>query len=478
VKYLKRYKMKGIIHNALIVLTGALILMIISLFNGYPLVYSDTATYIYSGFDKFIPMGRPITYGLFIYLFSFKISLWFVVIVQNLITAYIIFEICRLLIERSKLTLYYLVITLFLTFFTGIGWYSNQIMPDMFAPLFFLLVFLLLYSPKMSFWKYFAYSVLLIVSLVVHFSHILLVIAITIIVIAIEYPLARKGKPFTPLFPMKRILIVIGLIISAWIILPTINYLTEKKFIVSTGSHVFLMAHLADTGILEKFLKENCDKEEYRNCSICKYKDSIPTNLSDFMWESNGVLAKTGGWADSKEQYDKIVRGMLRDPKYLTMNILKSFTYGCHQLFKNDIGQGLTANTASSGNAGQIKWRFPYELNNFLNCKQNQWNGVYLNFKTINIFNLILNILSLFCLLFIFFTPLWKKINTTTLKFLIYSLIAILVNSFITAGLNSPTERFQARVVWMLPMALLIILFTEMPRIKETMRDLRSGGSV
>lgn len=467
--------MKGIIHNLLIVLTGTMILMIISMFNGYPLVYSDTAAYIYSGFDKFIPMGRPITYGLFIYLFSFKISLWFVVIVQNLITAFIIFEICSLVIETSKLSLYYLVIILFLTFFTGIGWYSNQIMPDMFAPLFFLLVFLLLYSPRLGFWKYLTYSVLLLTSLVVHFSHILLVIAITIIIIAIEYPLARKGKSFTPVFPLKRVLIVTGLIISAWIILPAINYLTEKKFIVSTGSHVFLMAHLADTGILEKFLKENCGKEKYRDCTICNYKDSLPTNLSAFMWDSKGVLEKTGGWAGSEEQYNKIVKGMLRDPKYLTMNILKSFTYGCHQLFKNDIGQGLTANTITSGNAVQIRWRFPYELNNFLNCKQNQWGGYYMNFKPLNTVNLILNIISLFCLLFIFYTPLWRKINTTTLKFLIYSLIAILINSFITAGLNSPTERFQARVVWMLPMALLIILFTEMPRIKETIRDLRSA---
>jgi hypothetical protein len=466
--------MKANVHKLLIILLGTLILMIISLFNGYPLVYSDTATYIYSGFDKFIPIDRPITYGLFIYLFSFKISLWFVVIIQNLITAFVIFELCSLFISGSKLSLYYLGIMLFLTFFTGIGWYSNQIMPDMFAPLFFLLVFLLLYSPRLGFWKYFTYSVLLLLSLVVHLSHILLVIAIIIIITAIEYLLAKKSKSFTPVFPLKRILIVSGLVISAWLILPAINYLTEKKFIVSTGSHVFFMAHLADTGILEKFLKENCDKEMYHDCSICNYKDSLPTNLSDFMWERNGILAKTGGWAGSKEQYNKIIRGMLKDPKYLTMNILKSFTYGCHQLFKNDIGQGLTANTKNSGNAGQIKWRFPYELNNFLNCKQNQWNGVYLNFKPLNTVNLILNILALFCLLFIFFTPLWKKIRPTTLKFLIYTLIAILVNSFITAGLNSPTERFQARVVWMLPLALWIIILTEMPRIKATIHDIRS----
>lgn len=449
--------------------------MIISFYNGYPLVYSDTGTYIYSGFDKFIPMGRPITYGLFINIFSLKTSLWFVVIVQNFITAFAIFEICDLLIEKSKSSLYFMSIILFLTLFTGIGWYSNQIMPDFFAPVFIIMIFLLLYNPKISIWKFLIYSLLLISSLITHLSHFLIAIVLMIIMIAIEYFMGRKRRLITPALSLKRILIVMGLIISVWIILPCINYLTEKKFIVSTGSHVFLMAHLVDTGLLEKFLQENCAGEEYRDCKLCNYKDSLPKDLSAFLWESNGILSKTGGWTESKDEYDKIINGMLKKPKYLTVNIIKSFTYGCHQLFKNEIGHGLGPYTEGSAPYGQIKWRFHDELNNYLNCRQNHWNGVYLNFKTLNVFNLIINILSLFFILFIFFTPLWKQINIISLKFIIFSLIAILVNALVTAGLNSPTERFQARVTWLLPLALLIIIITDMHQIKETYHNLRSN---
>jgi len=53
----------------LVLCIGTLILSLIGLYNGYPLVYSDTGTYIYSGFDKFIPLGRPVTYGLFLSFF-------------------------------------------------------------------------------------------------------------------------------------------------------------------------------------------------------------------------------------------------------------------------------------------------------------------------------------------------------------------------------------------------------------------------
>ncbi|NTV83243.1 MAG: hypothetical protein HGA23_02950, partial [Bacteroidales bacterium] len=57
------------------ILCGSVILSIIGLYNGYPLVYSDTGTYIASGLQEFVPNDRPMIYGLFIKLFSFNYSL-------------------------------------------------------------------------------------------------------------------------------------------------------------------------------------------------------------------------------------------------------------------------------------------------------------------------------------------------------------------------------------------------------------------
>src|SRR5690554_3684288 len=73
------------------VLLGTVILSIVGLYNGYPLVFSDTGTYIYSGFDLFIPNDRPIAYGLLLRLFSLKLSAWFVILFQNLLTAFVVY---------------------------------------------------------------------------------------------------------------------------------------------------------------------------------------------------------------------------------------------------------------------------------------------------------------------------------------------------------------------------------------------------
>src|SRR6056297_1608751 len=80
---------------------GTVILSIVGLFNGYPLVYSDTGTYIYSGFNYFIPNDRPVSYGLFIKFFSLSYSAWFVILIQNLITAFVLFELINLIIGKK-----------------------------------------------------------------------------------------------------------------------------------------------------------------------------------------------------------------------------------------------------------------------------------------------------------------------------------------------------------------------------------------
>ncbi len=459
------------IHHLLIILSGSFILMIISFYNGYPLVYSDTGTYIYSGFDKFVPVDRPIVYGLFINLVSLKTSLWLVVFVQNFLTSFIMYEVCTLLINKNNLSLYFYSILLFLTFLTGIGWYSNQIMPDLFTPISILILFLLFYSPGIRLPKLSIYSLLFILSLTVHFTHLLIVILVTIAIIIVEYVLKKKNFFPVQYFKKRRILLVLGLIISAWILVPTINYLVEKKFNVSKGSHVFLMAHLADTGILEKFLQENCTRDEYKECKLCYYKDSIPHDLATFLWENNGVFSKTGGWNESEVEYNKIINGTLKKPGYLILNIYKSFSYGIIQLFRNEIGQGLTAYNEGSAPYGQIDWRFHNERNNYLNARQNLWNGSMLDLKTLNLFNLLLNMISLLSLVYLFSTPLLRQINSLSLHLLIFCLIAIIINAFVTAGLNAPCERFQARIVWLLPFAILIISITNWEVVKKQLTN-------
>jgi hypothetical protein len=443
-----------IIKTVLVLLAGSFVLLIIGLYNGYPLVHSDSGTYISSGFNRFIPFDRPITYGLFVRFFSFRYSMWFVVFIQNFLTAFVIYELLKCMnIEDKIFTYFFLSVLTFLVLFTGIGWYSNQIMPDFFAPISSLTIFILLKKEKSSWVTTILLFLVLIYSLITHLSHLMIGSLLILLVLVFKYGFKKYFNDI----PIKRLISIVIIVLSGWIILPGLNWLIEGKFILSKASHVFIMAHLNETGILEKFLNENCSKKEFAEYKLCHYKDSLPITLSSFIW-SSGMLEKTGGWTDSKEEYNKIIKATLKQPEYLFLNIYNSINYGLIQMTKNEIGQGLTPYLKGSPPYWQINQNFHDELNNYLNSRQNKWKGANLKFNTLNTFHLLILIISLFVIIYLFTTPVLLKLDTKAVSFLIFVIVAILVNSFITAGLNSPNERFQARVVWMLPLALIILI--------------------
>ena len=57
-------KLKPDFQATLYILAGCLLMMFPAFVNGYPLIYSDTSTYIHSAFEFLPPKDRPITYGL------------------------------------------------------------------------------------------------------------------------------------------------------------------------------------------------------------------------------------------------------------------------------------------------------------------------------------------------------------------------------------------------------------------------------
>ena len=340
-------------------------------------------------------------------------------------------------------------------------------MPDFFAPLSVLIIFILLKKKNISIFAWITLSIILIYSMISHFSHLLIGSVLIAIILILKY----SGNRYLFSVKYKRILITACIIFSSWLILPGINTIVENKFILAKGSHVMFMAHLNQTGILKKFLDEKCDDDEFKDCVLCHYKDSLPTDLASFIWSEKQILQKCGGWINSKDEFNKIIIATLSEPKYLFLNIYKSLTYGLIQLTDNKIGSGLSGYNKGSAPYGLIEEKFPDELNDYLLSRENLWNGVKLKLETLNIFHLFLLFFSLYFVVLIFTTSLVSKLDSDTVFFLLFVIMGIVINSFTTAGLSSPYGRYQARVVWMLPFALAIILSKDYNTLIKTFRN-------
>lgn len=446
---------KSAIRDLLAVLFGTFILSTIGFYNGYPLVYSDTGTYIYSGFDLFVPNDRPLPYGLLILVTSAAYSLWHVVLFQNLLTAWLIFELFKHFKRRDPIPAYLISITL-LTAFTAIAWYSNQVMPDLFAPILLISLFLLFFR-KNSRSGTILLSTIYLFSAICHFSHLMIGTAMLIAVLVLRAFFHRMLQGKGILIPLKRTVGISALVLSAWLVLPLINYSVSSEFVLSKGGHVFLMASINDKGILKEYLDENCSKGMLEQSKLCKYKDELPKTIDAFIWSD--FLQKVGGWEKSKDEFETIINDLLSKPPYFTEFTYRSAQYGIIQLAHNDLGTGLSPYGKGSPPHQQVEWRFPHEENNYLNSRQNKWEGEELGFEELSMVH---SLLLLFCtgaLGVLLFSPLRSKIGGPLLIFLGFVLLGILVNSLVTAGLSAPYSRYQARVVWLFPLAFFLIAF-------------------
>ncbi len=238
------------------ILLGAVILMYAAFYNGFPMVTSDSGAYIGSGFKGWVPIDRPIFYGLFIRHSSLASSLWFTVFFQALMLSFVLWQTINKYTADfySKASKFALLIIL--TCFSSVSWFVGQIMPDIFVGI-GLLAFLLIILSQKNAAVTTINTLILLVSCLVHNSSMLIFSILTIL----TFLYALYSKAFTKKIVYKgRYVLAVFTILSAWIITPLLNFHYGQKFEISGSPHVFLMAKNIENGIVDRYLKENCDK--------------------------------------------------------------------------------------------------------------------------------------------------------------------------------------------------------------------------
>jgi hypothetical protein len=438
------------IQSYLFICLGALFLIWPALYNQYPIVHSDSGTYIRHGFNGLIAIDRPVMYSLFIKYSSLNVSLWLTVFTQGILISYGIFYVVRLILGANKhLHLQFLFIVILLSGLTGISWYCSQIMADVFTPIFILSTVSILLDQSMTRKKLFFFSALYIISLCSHLSNGIIATCF-ILLIGIFKLISRSSFK---IISFKALLFLLALNVCSYFTVCTINYTHHDGFNYSKGSHAFLMAHFIESGYMKAYLQEHCNDIELKDCKMCQYKDSLENSLEPFLWNyPNSTLYKTGGWDHTSNEYVFLFKKMLSSPDYLIKNLFFSLGYGFKQLSLNAVGDGLWACGADSPGGSEIQKHYPSEYPIFLKSKQGNDPAFFKLIETISSFqNIIL------CILLITMIFLWCKLNTHINMMFICLALFVIINSLVTAGLNSTFARFQARVSWLLVLSIILM---------------------
>ena len=127
----------------------------------------------------------------------------------------------------------------------------------------------------------------------------------------------------------RKFLFLGSIILSGWLISPTINLLVDGKFRLAGSPHVFLMGRLSETGILKAYLDENCN-------SVKNAKEISVGHEFTINGKTNQKCI-TGSGKDNLKMFEfKSNRSQLYSFIHLSDSTFKILNTGSHQFITID----------------------------------------------------------------------------------------------------------------------------------------------
>lgn len=423
-----------------------------AILNGYPLMFSDSAGYISSGFEKNAGMLRPIIYGLFIYVFSGKESLWYVLFIQSFILAYLLTRFSLLFLE-SKKYIYTIGVMIFLALFTGMSFYASQIMTDVFTSIAFLAIVLLLFYRRLLIPEQIFLYILLLFSILTHKSHFLLFSVFFVAVLVFYFSNSYMKRSII----LRRFILVGIVIIGSWFSAPLVNYAYNSgKYKMQSAAHVFYMGRLTYTGMLQRILDDICDEKEGNKLCLCKYKNNLPESHGAFLWHAGSPLYRCGGWKNSEKEFNEIIKYSFSKPEYIAWHLKSSVFSYFRQIIEFNGSKIFYTYKSAERN---ISKHFKYERNQYVNSLQYNEQPGNSTFLAVFRAQYLLIILSVFFLLFIFGKKIIKRFSYQDRSIIIFVILILLINPAVTSIIAGVSERYQGKIIWLLPFVLLLLIY-------------------
>jgi len=420
---------------AVLVILGAIMMMWPAIYNGYPLVFSDTGAYVNASFSFYPPIDRAMGYGIFIRLTSMGISLWGVVVGQALLMMYLIIRSTQLF--ASKIPPYLVgLIVVGLAVFTPAPWFVSQIMMDIFAPIMILAAALFIFA-KVNIWERVALGALVVLSLTMHTAHPLILLFTMAVTALLAFRVFSSAKEVVGWY--KRMAVASILLVVTTIGMMSMNFWAFQQFTLNPSGHVFLMARLSETPLLKDYLEKNCVENEW---TICGTLLELPyKNVEDFLWQKGSIVNRVG-WLESKKEYDHVIAGVLSDPGALGYFVFDSLNKGAHLLtfFTLD---SFYPQKGDSPVYDRVKKFFPQEIHSYISTRQ--FHDRLTLLPATEMIHFLVFLLSCVGLIY---TAI-KGFGAKARPFVVMLVFGVIVNAFIMGGLSGVFGRYQARICWL-----------------------------
>jgi hypothetical protein len=438
-----------------IILSMTTLFLLPALDNGFPFVFADTGGYLI-GIAH--PVFRSTYYTIFNRIFDLRWSPWPGIVIQSLACSWTIWCFSSSLFNIND-PFRLLVLALFLVFGTSLPWFVGWVMADIFTPLMIIALALLCFADD----KLSRLSEIMLVSL----------LAAALAFHQANLPVALWLLPglglcallgWRPSGPFLRGLLAssVGLTLGIAALL-VMNLLFGRIGLSNSGS-LFLLARMLEDGTAISYLEQACPRQHFVICAELNELKSYNTlNPSPkgclscyFLW--NGPLERLGGFPAEEAEASAIVRGTLftNGPAQLRAAIdngWRQFVLFSTGAELNSYSDGEYVSTAIWDRFGSAVYR------NYRHSKQIR--GV-LDFFLINRVHTTVIIACSF-LLIVFLISTGIKARPRSFYATIVMIALVTGNAFTLGALSGPSDRYQGRVIWLIPLLAACFVLERLP---------------
>jgi len=421
--------------NLIAILLGGGLLIWPALWNGYPLLYSDTHVFITQPTPGFFNWDKPFIYGPWMLLAHAWHSLWGVVLVQGILLSLLVW-LTQQAVGSAK-PLRHLVVCMALSLLTGASWFVSLVMPDIFSGMVVLSIFVLGFSKKLTKTMTVWICLLGALAIAVHLSHLVIASACLLVVLVFRW--------------RRFAFAVLPLIIALVALVGTSMYAFSKVAVSPFGS-VFMLARMSADGNVKSVLEKYCPEKSWH---LCAWTERLAKDSDSFMWDANGpVWTHPGGPIGLAPEASEIVALTVRARPW---HVLWSATQNTiTQLTMVKLGDTINSDWLDLTVAKSVEKFFSSaELERYKNSKQVQ--GTML--ERVSFVSAVgtATVLIGFLLSVYLLIQAWRSRQWTVLALITMIWMGVLANAFATGGLSKPHYRYQTRIAWLLVLPPLLL---------------------
>ena len=431
----------------LTLIAGAVLLAWPAFLNGYPLLFSDTGGLMEMALLPDMGWDKPWVYGPFLLAFHGLTTLWLPALAQCLMLSWLLWTAQCAVRPGSQVR--HLALCVVLAAASAAPWFAPLLMPDIFAPMTVLSIFILGFGQRLGRLSRALAACIGVLAVAVHLAHLILAAGC----LAVVWLLHLRGRrPWWRLPDWRPGVPLAG----ALVLLLLTNLIGNGVLGVSPYGSVFMLARMVADGPAARVIDQACPTAGWR---VCGWAGRLPTDSDEFLWHPEGPV-----WANNKgpialaPEASRIVMQTVRTYPVQVAQAMAANAW--RQLFLVRVGDALGPDYLDATVLNRLRKFFPAEeVRRYQAALQpaGRLKPIAEAFGALHLATLGAGLAGTLVVLLLR----WRDRAMSGLCVLV--LAALVANAFATGALSGPHHRYQARLAWLLLLAPVLAIARKVP---------------